>query len=269
MHNDEWSGGAHDHDRLPRLRVAGVSLEYRQIPGRHRAPVLVFLHSALGSARLWEEFPDRLVGETGLPAFAYSRQGHGASDPLPTTHDAGYLNHEALAVLPGALNDRGIERPILVGHSDGATISLIAAARSRIDPRALVLIAPHVIVETISVRGIEQTADRYANRDLRQKLQQHHDHVDGMFSRWSDVWRDPSFLDWTIVPLLADLSCPVLVIQGKDDRYGTLEQVRLIAENARGSVETLVLDDCGHAPQVDYPERVAEAIVGFVGRIDA
>ncbi len=250
---------------LPRLRAAGALLEYREIAGkRSQTPPLVFLHSALGSTRLWDDLPDKLVAATGARALIYSRQGHGASDPLPTEHDPEYLTHEALDVLPAVLRTRGIERPVLVGHSDGATIAVINAALSVARVRGLVLIAPHVIVEDISVAGVEKSARAYEDDDLRTKLSVHHHDVDGMFDRWADVWRRAEFRHWSIVHLLGEIVCPVLVIQGEDDRYGTLAQVDLIEDHAAGPVRSVVLPECGHAPQVDHPERVLEEIARFV-----
>ena len=146
----------------------------------------------------------------------------------------------------------------------GATIALIAAAKSSIDAQALVLIAPHVIVEDVSVRGIETSVRAYEADDLRTKLAVHHAHVDGMFWRWADVWRSARFRAWTIVPLLSDISCPVLIVQGEDDRYGTLQQVELIEEHVGGLVDSLVLPNCGHAPQIDHADTVLGSIVGFV-----
>ncbi|MFN8579923.1 MAG: alpha/beta fold hydrolase [Gemmatimonadaceae bacterium] len=155
MRETEFVGHNLSRAKLPRIRVGGVALEYREIPGEASdATELVFLHSALGSARLWEDFPDQIADATGCSALIYSRRGHGNSDPLPAVHDGGYLDHEALSVLPAMLRARGVDRPVLIGHSDGATIALIAAAQESIEARALVLIAPHVIVEDISVEGI-------------------------------------------------------------------------------------------------------------------
>lgn len=253
---------------MPFLRAAGCKLEYRRIPPlRSDAPPLVFLHSALGSTRLWEDFPDRLAERTEGGALVYSRRGHGSSDPLPADHDPEYLNDEALSVLPAVLAERGIVNPVLVGHSDGATISLIAAARSVPAVRALVLMAPHVVVEEISIRGIDGSLAAYETKDLREKLAQHHDDVDGMFRRWVDVWRSDGFRSWSIVPLLPSITCPTLVIQGENDRYGTMDQVDLIDENIGGPIESLVLADCGHAPQVDHPDVALDAIAKFLRQL--
>jgi pimeloyl-ACP methyl ester carboxylesterase len=258
---------------VPSLNAVGRTLEYRWIPARRSiassAPALVFLHSALGSARLWDSFPDRLAERTGRGALVYSRQGHGSSGPLPPQHDADYLDQEALVVLPAVLADRGVTNPVLIGHSDGATIALIAAARSDVAFQALVLIAPHVIVEDISIRGIDESKVAYETKDLREKLSFHHDDVDGMFQRWVNVWRSESFRAWSIVPLLPSITCPTLVIQGENDRYGTLEQLNLLEENIGGSIETLVLADCGHAPQVDHPDIVLDAMTEFCRQLQS
>jgi pimeloyl-ACP methyl ester carboxylesterase len=253
---------------MPFLRAGGHDLEYRWIPARRTdAPTLVFLHSALGSAGLWGDFPDHLAERTGGGALVYSRQGHGASDPLPPEHDARYLFHESRVVLPDVLAARGIAKPVLVGHSDGATIAIIAAAERDPTIRGVVLVAPHVLVEDISVQGIAQSVDAYEHADLRAKLAEHHTHVDGMFSRWVDVWQSSEFRSWNIVDLLPSITCPALVIQGEDDRYGTLEQVALIERHLGGTVESLVLADCGHAPQIDHPDVVLDAMARFIQRL--
>ncbi|HEX5387509.1 MAG TPA: alpha/beta hydrolase [Gemmatimonadales bacterium] len=249
------------------LSAAGHRLEYRWIePARPGLASLVFLHEALGSLALWRDFPDRVAERTGCGALAYSRHGLGRSDPLAELRPDDYLEREAREALPRVLAARGIENPILIGHSDGATIALIHAAEGRWPVRGLVLEAPHVMVEDVTIRGVEQARAAYRSGSWREKLAPHHRDVDATFAGWADVWLRPSFRSWSIVPRLPLVTCPVLLIQGDSDRYGTVAQVETIRDGVCGPVEMLVLPECGHAPHVQRAGEVLDAVVGFVGR---
>jgi len=243
-------------------------LEYRWIPPAGGAmPTFVLLHEGLGSVGLWRNFPDHLAECTGAGVFLYSRAGHGSSAAAVAAHGVDYLHHEALEVLPAALADRGIERPVLFGHSDGASIAIIHAGDGRWMPRALVLEAPHLFVEDVTVEGIGQARERYEKGRLRAKLRPWHDDVDGVFHAWADVWRDPGFRSWNIESSLPGIHCPVLIIQGEDDSYGTLAQVEAIRRQAGGPVETLVLPGCGHAPHAEAEPEVLDAVARLVARL--
>lgn len=197
----------------------------------------------------------------------YSRASYGRSEPALDPSGADYLHREALEVLPAVLADRRIERPVLLGHSDGASIAIIHAGDGRWAPRALVLEAPHLFVEEVTVRGINQARDAYEKGRLRARLRPWHDDVDRVFYRWAEVWRDPGFRSWNIESSLPGIHCPVLVIQGEDDAYGTLAQVDAIRRQAGGPVETLVLPGCGHAPHAEAEPEVLEAVARFVARL--
>jgi len=246
------------------LVAAGRRLEYRWIaPTRPGASPLVFLHEGLGSAALWRDFPERLAARTGAGALVYSRYGFGASDPLREPRAPDYLEREALDALPEVLTQRGIEDPVLVGHSDGATIALIHAARGH-PVRGVVLEAPHVFVEDVTIASIAAAREAYATTDLRPRLARYHDDVEGAFRGWNDIWLDPRFRDWSIEPYLAAITCPTLVIQGADDEYGTPAQLDAIAAQLGGAVETLLLPDCKHSPHRDQPEATLAAMARFV-----
>jgi len=229
---------------LPCLVAAGRRLEYRWIPAARRdAPTLVFLHEGLGSAALWSDFPDRLAAATGSGALIYSRYGFGRSEPLRESRTPDYLDREALDALPAVLEARGIERPVLVGHSDGATIALIHAAAGRWPVRGLLLEAPHVFVEDETIRGIERVRAEYDTGRLRGKLQPWHDDVDATFRGWADLWLLPGFRSWNIERVLARIRCPVLVIQGSDERITHVTQGTGLAEaiNSHKVGDTIVL----------------------------
>ncbi len=257
---------------MPILEAAGQRLEYDwHGPLPDEGPVLVFLHEGLGCAALWKDFPARLSAATGLGALVYSRRGYGASDPLPGSRPVSYMHEEALDVLPAVLDAAGVGDAILVGHSDGGSIALIhagAVGGSRI--RALILEAAHVLVEDVSVESIAAAAETYRATDLRDRLARYHGaNVDDAFWGWNDVWLDPEFRDWNIEAYLPGVVCPCLAIQGADDEYGTVEQVRRIEAGVTGPVETLMLSECGHAPHRDRPAETLAAMTRFVRAIGA
>ena len=236
-------------------------------PGPAEAPTLVFLHEGLGSVSLWRDFPLRLAEATGCGALVYSRAGYGRSDPAPLPWRPTYM-HEEAAVLGEVLDLTGVRDAVLVGHSDGGSIAIIHAgkdAKSRV--RALVLLAPHVFVEEMGLRSIAAATEAFTGGDLRRRLERHHGaNVDCAFWGWNRVWLDPAFRSWNIEEFLPRIQSPVLLIQGEDDRYGTLRQLEAIANGCAGPVERLVLPGCAHSPHREQPERTFEAAVAFLRR---
>ena len=243
---------------------AGVRLEYVRIPGR--GPAIVLLHEGLGSVSLWRDFPQRVAEATGHEVVAYSRQGYGRSSPLAAPRSVRFMHDEALVVLPEVLDALQIRRPILLGHSDGGSIAIIHAGGSGRDVSGLILMAPHVIVEDISIASIAAARVAYAQGDFRARLGRHHDDVDGAFRGWNDVWLSPEFRGWSIEEYLRRIECPVLAIQGENDEYGTMEQVDRIGR-AIPHARILKLARCGHSAHRDGAEEVLEAIRGFVGGV--
>ena len=250
---------------MPFIELDGGRLEYRIILGAGRdVPPLVFLHEGLGSMGLWRTFPETLCRRVGAVGFVYSRRGYGRSDGLAGPRTPRFMHEEALDVLPGLLDRLGITRPILVGHSDGASIALIHAASSGRDVAGLVLIAPHVFVEPVTVQSIARVAEIYETGDLRQRLARHHDHVDDAFLGWSRIWLSPAFRTWSLAREVEALRMPILLIQGSDDEYGTLAQLDAIEAAAPVRPTRLVIDGAGHSPHRDAEAQVVEAIVGWV-----
>lgn len=249
-------------------RVAGHNLEYAWIgPSADEAPTLVFLHEGLGSLSLWRDFPAALCARTGCGGLVYSRWGHGASDPLNVPHSVKFMHDEALVVLPELVAAFGIRRPVLVGHSDGASIALIYSGSGTGETAGLILEAPHVFVEDLTVQSIARTRDRYDTSDLRARLGRHHANVDRLFAAWTDVWLSPEFRDWNIENYLPGIHSPTIVIQGLDDEYGTPLQVDAMTTALGNRCETLLLADCGHTPHVDRRAAVETAMAGFVERL--
>ena len=251
------------------LRVAGHRLEYEWLyPDGQRAlaqgPTLVFLHEGLGSVALWKDFPERVARATGCAALVYSRYGHGRSDQLSGRRTVDYMHTEALETLPGVLDALSVSDPILIGHSDGASISIIFAASNAV--RGLVLMAPHVFVEDITVASIAQARTTFQATDLSAKLARYHDDATATFHGWNDIWLHPDFRSWNIESMLPSIKAPVLLIQGEDDRFGTVAQVEAIAHRVSGPAQLLMLPRCGHSPHVDQPAVTLDAIAKFVGK---
>ena len=256
--------------------AGGQRLETLLIPAAAPgAPTLVLLHEGLGSIALWRDLPQQLATATGCAVLAYSRHGHGGSAPLTSPRTVRYMHDEALVVLPEVLAALGIERPILIGHSDGASIALIYAgqgvgqgAGQGAKPVAgLVLLAPHVFVEDITVASIAAIGRTFAETDMGVRMGRYHADPTGVFQGWHRIWLDPAFRAWNIEAGLEAITCPVLLIQGADDEYGTLAQIDAIAARVSGPVERLVLDACGHSPQRDQPDGTLGAISTFVARL--
>jgi pimeloyl-ACP methyl ester carboxylesterase len=247
------------------LDVPDGRLEAQLLEGR--SPALVMLHEGLGSVGLWRGLPETLHELTGARVLAFSRYGHGESDPPPRPRTPTFMHEEALEVLPEVLSAAGIEEPpILVGHSDGASIALIYAASHPV--AGLALMAPHVFVEQICVDAIRETRDAFENEGLRERMARHHRDPEAAFKGWCDVWLDPEFLDWNLEPLLPKIRAPVLLIQGRDDEYGTLAQIDAIQRGLAGPSERLIVSG-GHSPHLEHPKEVPDAIASFIERLRA
>jgi pimeloyl-ACP methyl ester carboxylesterase len=250
---------------MPFVTCAGHSLEYEWLgtagPGK---PALVFLHEGLGSIRQWRDFPLQVVKATGCRALLYSRYGYGQSEVLAEPRvGVDFMHREALEALPELVEKLAIERPVLVGHSDGASIALIHAGAGHA-VRALALMAPHVFVEPICVQSIRKASAAFDSTDLAQRLGKYHRDPHRTFHLWADVWLDPEFLKWNIEATLRAISCPVLAIQGEDDEYGTPAQLEAVRRGVRGPCALVKLAACGHAPFRDQPSATLDALTEFI-----
>jgi len=253
------------------LQAGGLRIQAKSIlpPGTGltgRGPTLVFLHEGLGSITQWRHFPLALARATGLPALVYDRCGYGKSDPRPGKVQRDFLETEAFLRLPEVLAACGIETPLLVGHSDGATIALLYASRYPSAPRGVIAEAAHPFIEAKCIQGIWRTLRAFETTPLRERLRAHHGaQVDAMFRGWSDVWLSPAFRDWSMVDLLPAIRCPVLAIQGEEDEYATPDQVRAILQGVSGPAEGLLLPGCAHVPHFQAREQVLARMAQFIG----
>jgi pimeloyl-ACP methyl ester carboxylesterase len=251
------------------LRIGAHDLEYRLIgPQPSQAPTIVMLHEGLGSAALWGDFPQSLQAATGMGVFVYSRAGYGASSPVTLPRPLDYMSREARDVLPALLDKIGFQRGVLLGHSDGASIAAIYAGGSgdhRL--RGVVLIAPHFVVEDVSVSSIARIRETYETTDLRTKLARWHQNVDNAFYGWNDAWLDPDFRRWDISDYLAYIRVPVAIVQGDGDQYGTIRQIEIAQEECYCPVDVTLIPQSGHSPQREAPEETLATVSDFVRRI--
>jgi len=233
------------------------------------APTIVMLHEGLGCIDMWKNFPQKIADKTGYGVFVYSRAGYGQSDPADLPRPVDYMTREAVDVLPAAFDAITLERGILLGHSDGASIAAIyGGSVSDMRVRGLILMAPHFFTEPGGLTSIRKAKDAYENGDLREKLAKYHKNPDNAFRGWNDGWLTPEFSDWNIGDSIDHLRIPVLAFQGADDEYGTRAQIDEVDERTYSPAETAILDDCGHAPHRDQPEQTLALIVDFAARLE-
>jgi len=254
---------------IVQLRVSGgdLAIEYAFVGATSpTAPLIVFLHEGLGSVATWREFPAQLCAAIGARGLIYSRPGYGRSTPRPHAEKWGvdFMHIQACEVLPALLAAVASNiKPWLFGHSDGGSIALIHAALFPHNVSGVIVAAPHIFVEDISVTSIAQTRETYLHTNLREKLARHHDDVHSAFWGWNDIWLDPAFLAWNIEALLPHITCPLLAIQGANDEYGTMAQIDGIA-SAVTHTQLIKLENCGHSPHRDQPQVVIDAVKKFV-----
>ncbi|MFW2541957.1 alpha/beta fold hydrolase [Primorskyibacter sp. 2E107] len=264
----DWS------NRSGQVLAAGQALENATFgPAPGQAPTIVLLHEGLGCTALWRDFPQALAEATGWGVFAYSRQGYGQSEAAPLPRPLDYMKREAQVVLPALLDAIGFENGVLMGHSDGATIATeYAGGVEDFRVRGLILMAPHFFTEAMGLAEIAKAKEAYDTGDLRARLAKYHAHVDSAFRGWNDSWLHPDFNAALTSDAIDYLRIPALVIQGREDQYGTLAQVEEIETRSYAPVDVVVIDECRHAPQFDQPQAVLDAVVDFalrLGRIEA
>jgi len=251
------------------LVIGGRSqrLEYAWIgaadPG---APVIVFLHEGLGSLAMWKDYPAELCAAASARGLVFSRYGYGRSTPRPALEKwpVEFMHAQAVEVLPALFAQVQLhDPPWLFGHSDGASIALLHASLAARPVRGVVVMAPHVLVEEVSIRSIQAAKVTYETTDLRDKLRRYHADPDSAFRGWNEIWLHPEFRDWNIEDCLPGIRAPILAIQGEDDEYGTMAQIARLAHHVP-QARLVKLAQCGHSPHRDQPERVVDAAASFV-----
>lgn len=254
------------------VEAGGHRLEYVDIPAHQlRRPTLLFLHEGLGSVAMWRDFPARVAAVTGCRCVVYSRYGHGRSSPRRAPYTVRFMHDEALEVLPALREQLRIERPVLLGHSTGASMALIHAGAGLGDVAGVIAMAPLCFVEEFNLDSIRNARTLFQTTDMKARLARYHDDAEAVFWGWNDIWLHPEFKAWNIVDTLPAIRCPVLAILGEDDEYSTPQQIDLIAEKASGAanVERLRLADCRHSPHRDQAEVVMAAIGRFLDGLES
>ena len=233
---------------------------------RPTAPTIVMLHEGLGALSLWRDLPRKLSNLINCSVFVYSRHGYGQSDFINSKFNAKYMHKEALNILPKILNHFDISNPILYGHSDGASIALIHASSADTGIMGLILEAPHVFVEEISLNGLKDAKKAFEQGGLKAGLAKHHREPEMIFRCWNNIWLSPEFLTWNIVSCLSNIQCPALLIQGETDAYGTLSQLDTIEKNVSGICKKKILPNTGHSPHRENPRLVLRSIQQFISK---
>lgn len=257
------------NSRLVRIDWAGrpVQIEYAWVGLQDpQALLLVFLHEGLGSLAMWKDFPEQLCAAAHCRGLVYSRPGYGRSTRRAVEEAWGldFMHRQAFEVLPLFLQALQVQpRFWLFGHSDGASIALLYAARHPHSVAGAVVVAPHIMVEDLGLASIAKVRHAYEQADLRERLAAYHDDPDSAFYGWNRIWLHPPFREWSIEAEISTILAPLLAVQGLDDEYGTLEQIRGIQRRVPRT-QLLELGQCGHSPHRDQPQALIDAVSAFI-----
>ncbi|OXR50598.1 MULTISPECIES: alpha/beta fold hydrolase [unclassified Pusillimonas] len=261
-------------DRMVNITAQGrdYAIECRLLsPEKTDKDLIVFLHEGLGSVALWRDWPEQLCALANCRGLVFSRYGYGQSTPRPADEKwpVSYMHTQAEHFLPAVLAALGLdnEKPVFYGHSDGGSIALLYAAMYPERTKAIAVAAPHIFVEDITIASIEKAREAYLHTDLPQKFARYHQNPDLTFWAWNDIWLNPEFKFWNIEKYLPDIRCPVLAIQGKDDEYGTLDQIQGI-HRVVSNTKLCIIDDCRHSPHKDQPEQLNAALINFITNLN-
>lgn len=244
-------------DKLVTIEYAWVGVD------QESAAVMIFLHEGLGSLSMWREFPNEMCNKIGCRGLVYSRPAYGFSTPRAVNDlwDIDFLHQQALDVLPEVIKCLKITKPVwLFGHSDGGSIALLLASHRPELLAGIIVVAPHLFVEDLTIKSIAAAKEQYHDGDLRQRLKRYHADVDSAFYGWNDIWLKPEFKSWTIEKEVANINCPILALQGEEDPYGTMAQIRRIKELC-SQTELEEIPNCGHSPHKEQKEILLKRIV--------
>lgn len=252
------------------VHVAGTRLAVQRHlgDGRSGKRTLVFLHDSLGCITTWRHFPQQVATAIGCDALIYDRQGYGRSAPFgQAPRDARYMHREA-GVLQALLEAEDITAAILFGHSDGGTIALLTAAEYPGRIAGVITEGAHVFVEGVTLHGIRQAEHLFATTDLRERLIRHHgERTDALFEAWTKTWQAPFFRHWDITPDLASVHCPVLVLQGVNDEFGTEAQVDAIVAAVSAGARKYMVPGAAHTPHKEAPAIVLQQVERFMNEV--
>lgn len=254
---------------MPNLKIDdNNSLNYQLIPGHRGAPYLVFLHEGLGCIAMWKKFPTLLCRNTNCPGLVYDRLGYGRSSPLNKARTVHYMHEYALNELPNILGKIIPNKPyILIGHSDGGSISLIYGAGHPERLKGIITEAAHVFVDPETIAGIKNADEAWAKGFLKGLSKYHGYKTEIMFKAWSVTWLSNWFRSWNIEDLLPDIEVPLLVIQGADDQYGSINQVNSITSKTSGCSQLEIIENCRHAPHLEAEETILRLMSDFVSQV--
>jgi pimeloyl-ACP methyl ester carboxylesterase len=252
------------HVRISGTKLRAKSIKIQPDGTTDKSPTLVFLHEGLGCIEIWRNFPEMLCTFTGCSGLVYDRKGYGGSENIEESWPVDYLQKESLIYLPELLKECNIDDAILIGHSDGGTIALMTAAHSNII-RGIITEAAHIFVEQITIDGIRKAVKAFETTSLKEKFARYHkENTETIFYRWADRWLSPEFQNWNIQDILPKINCPALILQGKDDEYGTSAQVMGIANRVSGPVDVKLIPNCGHVPHFQAKDAVLSEMTRFI-----
>ncbi|WP_118950044.1 alpha/beta fold hydrolase [Taibaiella helva] len=249
-----------------KIRLGDFDLNITYEPAENSRGTIMFLHDSLGSVSLWRSFPSVLGQATGCSVLLYDRRGYGLSSPFAPDYQrqTDYMETEA-ELLIALMEACSIKQPILFGHSDGGTIALLAAAKYPAAVNSVITEGAHIFVEDLTLDGIERAKEQWAITSLKERLEKYHgDKTTAMFNAWTETWLSPGYRDWNIEHFLPQITCPVLVIQGAEDEYGTLAQVDGIVQQASGPAERCIVVNAGHSPHKQSELWLAERCYTFL-----
>ncbi len=254
---------------MPSLKLdKNRKLHYQLIPGQADKPYLVFLHEGLGCIGMWHNFPDALCKITGCPGLVYDRLGYGQSSPMDHLRTIHYLHEYALQELPKLLAGVIPDTPfILIGHSDGGSISLIFAAERPAFLLGVISEAAHVFVDQLSISGIEKARTAWTEGKLKGLVKYHGEKTEDIFRAWSETWLSEWFNHWNIEYLLPSIKVPMLVLHGEGDQYGLIDQVKAIAAKSSGHTRLEIVKNCAHVPHLEAQPVVLSLMADFIAQV--
>ena len=246
-----------------RLQIGGKELEVASWPAPNAAGTILLLHEALGSVSYWKDFPEVLRAATNHTILAYSRAGHGESEGPVEPRSMAYYQRQIEVVLPAILEHFQLDSPVLYGHSEGAAIAFLYAAGNK-STQAVIAECPILIQEAQTVETINLLEASYASSDMSRRLARYHRDADAVFHSWMRSNRSTLFTEYPLRPYLERVTCPVLVLQGQHDEFGTHRQFDALQETLPDAQHVAL--DAGHLLHREQPELVAAHVQAFLSK---